>query len=185
MHFLGYNTTKLWFCFPAPDHSTQLNLKLNYFLSFLLINSRKKGSARLSPSLVKSGKPFNKHSVASGTVLPIPKKYGSQRTLPMDNQRKERLPLGHNRGRLGHQLVIVRASSFRSSSVLHIAARLRDLFQILSFIFWITGSSWDKEKVKYIDESIASTSLARKTSYILQCAIHIKKHTWQSENYNV
>lgn len=118
-------------------------------------------------------------------MLPIPWKYGSQRILPMANQREERLLLGHNRGRHGHQPVTVRASSFRSSSVLHIAARVRDLFPMLSFLFWISGSSWDKEKVRHFDESFASSSLARKKSYILHCAIHINKHIWQSENCSV
>lgn len=79
----------------------------------------------------------------------------------------------------------IRASTFRSSSILRVAARVRVPFPILLFLFWVTGSFWKKEKVKHFYEAVASPFLARNTCCILHCAIHVNKHIWQSENYRV
>lgn len=63
---------RLWFCFPTLGPSTLLNLRFDFILSFLLVSSREKGSARLSPSFVIPVKHFCQYAVASGTMLPNP-----------------------------------------------------------------------------------------------------------------
>lgn len=158
----------LCFCFPTPGPSTQLNLKLNFILSFLLINSRKKDSARLSPSFVISVKHFSQHLVASGTMLPIPYKYESKKILLnglITCPKGREVAAGGNRRRCGHQLVTIRSAHLGAALFFtQLSEWVKSPFLTGSFLCQVTGSSSEKEKVKCFDEHFASPSLARKTS---------------------